>query len=88
MVSVISTPIGSSDPGSLAFSPTCQHSSGIIEQRHKPEIHVQLLVAVEERRSRIVRDEIKFQFRKSAQHNDVLDHPAVGLPAMRVNSKL
>jgi hypothetical protein len=31
----------------------------VLEERHEPEIHVQLLVTVKERRPRIVRDEVK-----------------------------
>jgi hypothetical protein len=37
-------------------------ASSIIEQRHEAEVHVQLLVAMEERHSRIVGDEIKLDF--------------------------
>jgi hypothetical protein len=32
----------------------------IVEERHESEIHVQLLVTMEERQLRIVSDEVKF----------------------------
>lgn len=34
--------------------------SDVIEQRHEPEVHVKLLVAVEQRQSWIVGDEVDF----------------------------
>jgi hypothetical protein len=39
---------------------------------------MQLLVAVEERRTRIIRDEIEFDFLESTQHDDVLEHSRGG----------
>src|ERR1039458_258906 len=46
----------------------------VLEERHKAEVHVQLLVAVEERQSGIIGDEIELEFLKAAQHHHVLDH--------------
>src|SRR3974390_1267519 len=57
------------------------HPSRIAEERHEPEIHVQLLVAMEERLARIVGDEIEFNFLKAAQHHHVLDDASGWLAA-------
>ena len=46
----------------------------IVEERHESEIHVQLLMTVEERQTRIVGNKVKFEFLESAQHHHVLDH--------------
>ena len=51
------------------YGPSC-----VLQECHEPEIHVQLLVAVKECQSRIVGDEVEFEFLKSAQHDHVLDH--------------
>ena len=42
------------------------HVSRVVEQRHEPEVHVQLLMAVEERPTGIVCDEIEFDLLKAA----------------------
>src|SRR5512143_427368 len=49
------------------------HPSRIVEERHEPEIHVQLLVTVEEGHTWIVGDEIEFHFLKAAHRHHVLD---------------
>ena len=48
--------------------------SYVVEQSHEPKIHVQLLMAVEQREPRIVRRKIYFDFLISAQHHDILHH--------------
>ena len=50
--------------------------SNILNQLHEAEVHVQLLVAVEERRTRVVGDEIKLDLLKPAEHNDILNDPS------------
>lgn len=52
-------------------------SNDVIEQRHEAEVHVQLLVAVEEGCARIVGDEVDFDFLVAADHDDVF-HQAGG----------
>ena len=46
----------------------------IIEQRHEPEIHVQLLMAVEECEAGVVGDEIDVGFLVTAEHDDVFEN--------------
>ena len=46
----------------------------VVEERHESEIHVQLLMTMEERQPRIVSHEVKFEFLESAQHHHVFDH--------------
>ena len=46
----------------------------IVEERHEPEIHVQLLMAVEEGQTWIVGDKVKFELLESPEHHHVLDH--------------
>lgn len=50
-----------------------------VKQRHKPKIHVQLLMTMEQRHSRIVRHEIEGDLLIPAQHDNVLHHPCSGL---------
>ena len=50
--------------------------SNILNQLHEAEIHVQLLVAVKERRTRVVGDEIELDLLKPAKHHDVLNNPS------------
>lgn len=42
--------------------------SAVIEESHKPEIHMELLVAVEEGQTRVVGNEIHFRFLVAAEH--------------------
>jgi len=46
----------------------------VLEERHEPEVHVELLVAMEECHPRTVSDEVKFELLDSAQHHHVFDH--------------
>ena len=46
----------------------------VLEKRHEPEIHVKLLVTVEQRQSRIVGNEIEFDFLEAVQHYNILHH--------------
>ena len=48
--------------------------SDVIEQGHEPEIHMKLLVAMEQRQARIVSDEIDFRFLIAPQHDDVFEN--------------
>jgi hypothetical protein len=54
--------------------------SHVIEQRHEPEIHVQLLVAMKQRQSGIVRREVDLNFLIAAHHDDILHHARQGFP--------
>src|SRR6516165_8781293 len=60
----------SAECAAIVMGPSC-----VIEERHEPEIHMQLLMTVKERQPRIVGHEIKLQLLKPAQHHHVLDHP-------------
>jgi hypothetical protein len=42
---------------------------------HETEVHVQLLVAVEKRQTRVVCDEIELDLLKPTHHHDVLNDP-------------
>lgn len=53
-------------------------ASGVAQERHEREVHVQLVVTVEERRTGIVGDKIERRLLEPAEHDDILDHPAVG----------
>ena len=44
----------------------------VIEERHETEVHVELLVTVEERKTRIVRNKVNIQLLISAEHGYVL----------------
>src|SRR5690349_6105980 len=46
---------------------------GIIEQRHQTVIHMELLMAMKQRASRIVGYEIEFDLLVAAQHYHILD---------------
>src|SRR5258708_7766559 len=46
---------------------------GVIEQRHETEVHMQLLMAVEQGPSGIVGDKVDFRFLVSAEHDDIFD---------------
>src|SRR5277367_2378738 len=43
----------------------------VVEQRHQTEIHMQLLVAMEQRQPRVVRNEIYFRFLVSSEHQHI-----------------
>ena len=47
----------------------------VVEQRHEPEVHVQLLVTVEKSQAKvIVGNEVDLASLITAQHNDILHH--------------
>jgi hypothetical protein len=48
----------------------------VVEQRHKPEIHVKLLMAVEQSWARVIGKEIDLSLLVAAQHDHILDHAA------------
>ena len=48
--------------------------SDVSKQRHEPIIHVQLLVAVEQRVARVIGCEIEGHLLITAKHDDILDH--------------
>jgi hypothetical protein len=61
--------------------------SRVVEKCHEPKVHVQLLMAVKERHSRIIGDEVEFDLLEATKHHDVQD--AGGwLASNRTNSKL
>ena len=47
--------------------------SCVVEQKHEAKIHVQLLMAMEQRQSRMIGNEIKFHFLKAADHDHILN---------------
>jgi hypothetical protein len=47
---------------SIQRTGTLSRKSGVFEQGHEAEVHVHLLMAMEERRTRIVGDEVELQF--------------------------
>src|ERR1700686_1068317 len=49
--------------------------SAVIEQRHETKVHVQLLMAMEQREAGIIRREIHFDFLIAAHHDHVFHHP-------------
>ncbi len=52
----------------------------VLEQSHEPEIHMQLLMTVKQRKPRIVGDEIDFHFLIAAKHHYILHHAGSWLP--------
>src|SRR5215467_4748980 len=52
----------------------------VIEESHETKIHVQLLVAVEERQTRIVSHEFDFRFLVAAEHDHVLENSGGWFP--------
>ena len=59
------------------FSPI---GSDVVEQRHEAEVHVQLLMTVEERQTGIVSDKVYFDFLISTDHNNIFHHTCTGFP--------
>jgi hypothetical protein len=55
----------------LAHVTLCGAESQVIEQRHETEIHVQLLMTMEQRKTGIVGHEVDFINLIAAQHDDV-----------------
>src|SRR5262249_33621539 len=55
--------------------------SCVVEQEHEAKIHVQLLMAVEQRQSRMIGDEIEFDFLKAADHDHILNDAGCRLAA-------
>jgi hypothetical protein len=47
------------------------HQLRIGEERHEPEVHVKLLVTVEECHPRMVSDEVEFRFQEAAHRHHV-----------------
>ena len=68
----------------MEYVPFATHSidyrSRIVEKCHEAEIHMQLLMTMEERQPRVVRNEIKIELLKTSQHYHILDD-ACGWPA-------
>lgn len=56
---------------------------GVVEQRHESEVHVQLLVTVEQRQAGIVRGKRDVEFLISAQHDDIFHKPGGGQSCRR-----
>ena len=56
----------------------------VIEQRHEPEVHVQLLVTVEESKTGMIGDEVNLQLLIAAQHDHIL-HDARGFCSCEVS---
>src|SRR5262249_44442616 len=56
-------------------------SSCVVEQEHEAKIHVQLLMAMEQRQSRMIGNEIKFDFLKAADHDHILNDAGCRLAA-------
>src|SRR5215469_3544002 len=48
--------------------------SHVVEQGHKPEVHVQLLMAVKQGPAWIVGHKVHLGFLVTAQHDNILDH--------------
>jgi hypothetical protein len=48
-------------------------TSDVVEQCHKPEVHVELLVAMEERQPRIIRDKVDLSFLIASEHDDIFE---------------
>ncbi len=55
-----------------------QIGSDVVEQRHEAEVHVQLLVTMEQREAGIVGDEVDFDFLVASDHDNVLHHAGTG----------
>ena len=55
----------------------------VVEECHETEVHVQLLVAVEESEAGIVRNKVNLQLLVSAQHDHVL-YDAGGLRSREI----
>src|SRR5262245_63241733 len=56
-------------------------SSGIVEHAHKPEIHVQLLMAVEQGGPGVVGHKVELELLEAGQHHHVLDYARARLAA-------
>ena len=61
-------------PSHEAARGTVRRASRVLQQRHKPKIHVKLLVAVKERGSRIVREKIRFHLLSRRHHHNILQN--------------
>src|SRR6266853_276793 len=57
-----------------------QIGSDVVEQRHEAEIHVQLLVTMEQREDGIVGDKVDFDFLVASDHDDVFHHTGTRPP--------
>jgi hypothetical protein len=49
----------------------------VIEQRHEAEIHVQLLMAVEQGQPGIIRAEVHFDLLVAGEYDDVFEHTGI-----------
>ena len=56
----------------------------VIEQRHEPEVHVQLLVTVEESKTGMIGNEVNLQLLVAPQHDDIL-HDARGFRSCEIS---
>jgi hypothetical protein len=54
---------------------------GVLKERHKPEIQVQLLVTMKQRVARIVGHKVYFYFLVSTEHYDILDDARGWVPS-------
>ena len=67
-------------PSAIALAPSsvgstfCADFLHIVEERHESEVHVQLLVAVEQRQAGVIRDKINFGFLVAPEHYDVFQY--------------
>src|SRR5262249_55573278 len=50
-------------------------ASAALEQRHEPQIHVRLHVAVEKAAARLIGSEVDRHLLEAAEHRHILDHP-------------
>ena len=71
--------VGGDGPRAISFPAGHAHQSRVGEERHESEVHVKLLVTVEECHPRIVSDEVKFHFLKAAHHHHVFHNTGCGL---------
>ena len=64
----------------LGSGPGRRHPSGIGQQGHKAEVHVKLLVAVQEGEAGIVGQELDFSFLVATEHDDIFEDASGGDP--------
>jgi hypothetical protein len=54
--------------------------SDVVEQRHEAEVHVELLVTMEQREAGIVGDKVDFDFLVASHHDHILHHAGTRFP--------
>ena len=57
-----------------------QIGSDVVEQRHEAEVHVQLLVTMEQREAGIVGDKVDLDFLVASDHDDVFHYSSADFP--------